>query len=98
VNKAKLAEIDSNLQRFLELLPALLLEHRGEYVLMRRKAIIGYFQSAIDAQTAGNQQFGFGDRLFSIQRVDEHAEELGYCSYLLCEGNADDTTARPVDC
>ena len=81
MSKAKLAEIDSNLQRFLELLPDLLVEHRSQYVLMRRKAIIGYFKSAIDAQIAGNQQFG--DRIFSIQRVDERAEDLGYCSYLL---------------
>jgi hypothetical protein len=79
--KEKLDEIDSNLERFLELLPDLLLEHRSKFVLMRCKAVIGYFNSAIDAQIAGNQQFG--DRVFSIQRVDEPAEELGYFAHAI---------------
>jgi hypothetical protein len=78
---AKLKEIDGNLERFLELLPDLLSRHRSEYVLMRHKAVIGYFKSAIDAQIAGNQQFD--DRVFSIQRIDEPAEELGHFAHAI---------------
>jgi len=75
----KLAEIDSNLKRFLELLPTLVKAHHDKYVLMRHQEVIGYFGTAIDAQIAGNQQFD--DQIFSIQQVKETAEELGRYSY-----------------
>jgi hypothetical protein len=80
-NTAKLAEIDSNLETFLELLPELLHEHSEDYVLMRHQDVVGYYSSAIDAQVAGNQQFG--DHIFSIQHVREAAEELGRYSYAI---------------
>ena len=75
----KLTEIDSNLARFLELLPTLVKAHRDEYVLLRHQQVIGYFDTAIDAQIAGNQRFD--DQIFSIQQVKEAAEELGRYSY-----------------
>jgi hypothetical protein len=77
----KTAEIDRNLIRFLELLPSLMIEHAGDYALMRDTSVIGYYRSAIDAQIAGNQQFE--DHLFSIQHIREVAEELGNFSYAL---------------
>jgi hypothetical protein len=80
-DKEKLAEIDSNLERFLELLPELLAEHPSEYVLMRHKIVVGYFRSAIDAQIAGNQQFD--DGVFSIQHINEPAEELGHFAHAI---------------
>jgi hypothetical protein len=76
---AKLTEIDRNLARFLELLPGLAKTHHDKYVLMRHQQVIGYFDSAIDAQIAGNQRFD--DQIFSIQQVKEAAEELGRYSY-----------------
>ena len=75
----KLAEIDSNLERFLELLPTLVKAHHDKYVLMRHQQVVDYFPTAVDAQIAGNQQFE--DQIFSIQQVRETAEELGRYSY-----------------
>jgi hypothetical protein len=78
-DSAKRAEIDRNLNRFLELLPGLLQDHRNEVVLMRSASVVGYYPSAIEAQIAGNRQFA--DRLFSIQQIKEVAEELGHYAY-----------------
>jgi hypothetical protein len=80
-NQTKLAEIDSNLDEFLKLLPTLIHDHPDVYVLMRHKAVIGYYQTAIEAQVTGNQQFA--DQIFSIQHVKETAEELGRYSYAI---------------
>jgi hypothetical protein len=81
----KRAEIDSNLERFLQLLPSMMAEHAEQYVLMRHKTVIGYYATAIDAQIAGNQQFA--DHMFSIQHVREVAEELGHYAYAVHSGN-----------
>ena len=78
-NAAKTAEIDRNLARFLEIFPTLARDHSGEWVLMRHEAVVAFFESAIDAQIAGNNRFD--DGIFSIQSVKEEAEELGYFSY-----------------
>ena len=83
-DKDKLAEIDSNLERFLEMLPELMRSHPNECVLMRHRTIIGYYKSAIDAQIAGNRSFE--DRIFSIQPVKEVAEELGHFAYAVHSG------------
>lgn len=76
---AKLAEIDANLEQFLRVLPSLMAEHEGEYALLRHRRIIEFYDSAIDAQIAGNQKFE--DSLFSIQKVKEVAEELGHFAH-----------------
>ena len=75
----KVEEIDRNLEKFLEVLPALVSEHMGQYALIRHGEILEFFNSALDAQIAGNQRFE--DQIFSIQCVKETAEELGYFSY-----------------
>jgi hypothetical protein len=77
--ETKRAEIDGNLARFLEMLPGLLAAHKGRYVLMRRGAVVGYYDTALDAQIAGNQKFD--DEIFSIQPVTDLAEELGCFAY-----------------
>jgi len=76
---AKTADIDRNRQYFIEVLPSLLPEHEGKYVLMRDAAVVEFFLTALDAQIAGNQKFS--DHRFSIQRVKTRAEELGFFSY-----------------
>lgn len=75
------AEIDRNFERFLELLPGLVAEHAGEYVLMRDREIVEFFPSALDAQIAGNQRYA--DSGFSIQEVEMEPEHLGVYS-LVC--------------
>jgi hypothetical protein len=76
---SKSDEIDRNLAKFLELLPSLTRDHSGQWALMRNVTIVGFYDSALDAQIAGNKQFD--DRIFSIQPVMKEAEELGYFSY-----------------
>jgi hypothetical protein len=78
-NPSKVDEIDRNLAKFLEMLPALTRDHFGKWALMRNEAIVEFYDSAIDAQIAGNNKFD--DEIFSIQPVKEEAEELGYFSY-----------------
>jgi hypothetical protein len=79
--QTKLAEIDRNLEQFLEQLPSLMAEHKGEYALLRAGKVVAYFGSAIDAQIAGNRRFH--DRLFSIQQVSDVPAELGRFSYAI---------------
>jgi hypothetical protein len=76
---SKTQEIDRNLERFLEILPRLMAEHAGEYVLMRRGDVVGFFESALDAQIEGNKRFP--DSGFSFQPIEETVHELGYFSY-----------------
>ena len=78
---SKIEEIDRNLEKFLAMLPSLLPQHAGQYVLMRHVAVVDFFDSALDAQIAGNQKFG--DMVFSIQPVEETVEQLGYFSYAI---------------
>lgn len=84
MDSGKRAEIDLNLSRFLELLPELMKDHADRVVLMRYGAVVGHFDTALDAQIAGNQQFQ--DRLFSIQHVQDVAEELGHFTHALYSG------------
>lgn len=76
---SKSDEIDRNLEKFLEILPQLSRDHLGKWALLRRGSVVGFYQSAMDAQIAGNVEFD--DEMFSIQPVTTEPEELGYFSY-----------------
>ena len=75
---SKIEEIDRNLEKFLAMLPSLLAQHAGQYVLMRHGAVVSFFDSARDAQIAGNQKFS--DMVFSIQPVEDTVEQLRHFS------------------
>lgn len=77
--KAKLREIDRNLTQFLQQLPSLMASHAGKYALLRDCHVVEFYDSAIDAQIAGNQQFD--DSLFSVQQVTDVRAEMGCYSY-----------------
>jgi hypothetical protein len=79
--RTKTEEITRNFEQFRKVLPDLLADRQGEYALIRHGKIRGFFDSALDAQIAGNSQFD--DQLFSIQCVKDAAEELGYFTYAL---------------
>ena len=85
-DREKMDEINRNLERFVELLPELMADHADNYVLMRHREIVGYYETAIDAQIAGNRQFA--DRVFSIQQVRDTPEELGRYSYAISSRQA----------
>lgn len=79
--EGKVAEISRNADRFAELLPELLASREGQYALMRDQKIVGFYPSAIEAQTAGNEQFQ--DGRFSIQKVTDEVEHLGRYAYAI---------------
>ena len=81
MSHTKSEEIDQNLEVFLEALPSLMPDHEGQYVLIRRGEMQEFFDSALNAQIAGNQRYD--DQLFSVQCVKETVEELGYFSYAI---------------
>ena len=77
----KIAEINRNAGRFAELLPGLLADREGQYVLMQGGKVVGFYPLAMEAQTAGNDQFA--DGAFSIQKITEEVEHLGRYAYAL---------------
>jgi hypothetical protein len=72
-------EVDDNLNAFLAELPKIPQENRGKFALLRHGKIVGYFDSPLDAASAGNLKYT--DKLFSIQQVTEAAVDLGYYSH-----------------
>jgi hypothetical protein len=74
-------EIDTNLEYFLQQLPKLLMTHRGQYALMHRSEVVGFFPNAASAQEEGRKRFA--DELFSVQKVVEVQVDLGFFSHAL---------------
>jgi len=79
MGRTKEQEIDQNLEFFLKELPKLLEHQHGRYVLLRSKEIIGIYDTVRDAQMTGEKFYD--DGLFSIQKVEDKAIELGYFSH-----------------
>jgi hypothetical protein len=80
---SKIAEITRNEAMFSKILPTLLGERQGQYALMRDEKIIGFYPSAMEAQTEGHNRFS--DGRFSIQKVTEEVEHLGRYAYALAK-------------
>lgn len=73
------AEIDANYDYFQRKLKGLLVEHQGEFALLRNKRIIGFFGGPGDAYRAGLARFA--DQIFSIQEVRSEPIELGHFAF-----------------
>jgi hypothetical protein len=73
------AEINANFSFFQEVVPTLIAQYRGQYALLRARAVIDIFPNAIDAATAGYHRFA--DGLFSVQHVIDRPVDLGFISY-----------------
>jgi hypothetical protein len=69
------AEIAANYDFFQRQLGQLLADHAGQFVLLRGRRIIDYFDDPFDADLAGTR--AFPDRLYSIQQVTAEPAELG---------------------
>ncbi|MGB0719912.1 MAG: hypothetical protein ACPGRX_05535, partial [Bdellovibrionales bacterium] len=78
-------EIDQNFKAFEKLLPELIKNHRGEYVLMRQKKPIEFFNTVQEAILYADKKFA--DRLFSIQRIKQKPEDLGWFSHVPLQGS-----------
>jgi hypothetical protein len=79
-------EVDRNFSFFQSELPRLLPVHRGKFALIHDCKITGYYDTALDAQTAGFQLYP--DGLFSIQQVTETVGDLGFYSHAVHLGAA----------
>lgn len=77
----KQKEIEENLVFFSEKLPDLLHDHRGRYVLLRHREIIGIYDTVADAKTTGDKFYK--DGIFSIQKVTDEPIELGAMAHAL---------------
>lgn len=71
--------IARNYEAFEKMLPDLLKTAKGRFALLRDCELIGLFESASAAHFAGEQRFD--DNLFSVQKVEEGAINLGFFSY-----------------
>jgi len=74
-------EIDDNLEFFLQQLPQLMAKHGGQYAVIRNRAIVGYFDTVLDAVKMGNTHFP--DRLFSVQKITDNSYHLGCYSHAM---------------
>ncbi len=73
------AEVDRNFDAFERMLGQLLSKHRGEFVLMKRGAVVACFDTEAHALAAGRHQFP--DGLFSVQEVTDRPVDLGFFSH-----------------
>ena len=78
-------QIDRNYEAFEAILPKLLETELGRWVLLRNQAVEAIFDTAQDAQTAGEKIFP--DGLFSSQRVTNRAVDLGWFSHAVPQRN-----------
>lgn len=74
-------EVDRNFVVFMQKLDGLMQEHSGQYALLKRGRITGYFSSFNDAEKAAKSRYR--DRLYSIQKVDDTVVDLGFVGTLL---------------
>ena len=79
-------EIEQNFEFFQTKLGDLIKDHRGRYALLRRKEIVGIFDTLRDAKLAGDTTYS--DGIFSIQEVTNAEINLGIYSYAVHLGTA----------
>lgn len=77
-------EIRQNYEFFKTILPSLIEQHGcGKFALLRKKHLIGVFDSADDAMKAA--RLGFEDDMFSVQEITDLPVNLGFYSYITCQ-------------
>jgi hypothetical protein len=84
--EARELEIRQNYSFFKGVVASLMDQHAGQYALIRRREIVGYYASAGEAVTDGARQFG--DSPFSVQRVINRPIDLGFLSHATDNGLA----------
>ncbi len=75
------AEVDQNFKAFEAMLPDLMKDHAGKYVLLRKSELIQKFDTAGDALIFAQAQFP--DGLYSIQEVTGRTIDLGFFSHAM---------------
>jgi hypothetical protein len=74
-------EIDDNYDFFQRNLARYLKAHRGQFALLRSRAVVGFFDGPGEAYRSGLARFP--DELFSIQEVEDRPAEMGLVSLAL---------------
>lgn len=74
-------EVNDNFEAFRARLPDLITTNPGQFVLLREKEIVDFFDSMADAVKFGSENFQ--DGLFSVQRIDMTIFDLGYYSHAM---------------
>lgn len=72
------AEVDQNYDWFQRNLKNFLADHTGEYAVLRRQTVQGFFESPGEAFRKALADFP--DRIFSIQQVVDEPLDLGFLS------------------
>ena len=75
------SEVDRNFEAFRAMLPDLLKDHAGKYVLLRDTKLIQKFDTAGDALIYAQAQFS--DGIYSIQEVTGRTIDLGFFSHAM---------------
>jgi hypothetical protein len=74
-------EVDRNYDFFQRNLSGFLKDHAGQYALLKSASVVAFHDGPGDAYRAGLAQFC--DRIFSIQKVTDEVEDLGFMSLAL---------------
>lgn len=77
-------EIETNFDFFQRSLRDFLLSHEGKFALLKGGALVHFFDSAFEAEAAGEERFA--DGLYSIQKVTKSPADLGFFSYAFNQG------------
>lgn len=85
-------EIDANFDFFQRTLGDYLPQHEGMFALLKNGRVIHFFDSAFEAEEAGEKQFP--DGLYSIQEVSRLPADLGFFSYAFNQGEAGQPTGH----
>ncbi len=75
------AEVDQNFEAFKAMLPDLMKDSAGKYVLLRGTKLVEKFDTAGDALIYAQAQFP--DGFYSIQEVTGHTIDLGFFSHAM---------------
>lgn len=73
-------QFEDNYRWFKGHLTDLLVSHRGLHALLHNRAVDGYFNTSLEAIKAGLTKHGEGN--FSVELVDDSAEDLGFYSHV----------------
>lgn len=75
----KQAEIDRNYEAFKNILPELMKNHVGQFVVMRYEKPVAFFDTTRDAMVYAVKTYE--DGLFSVQEVTQKSIDLGWFSH-----------------
>lgn len=73
-------EIDANYDYFARNLSKFLVDHKGQYALLRDCVVVRFFEKPGMAYRFGKAEFA--DGVFSIQEVTEEPVDLGFFSHV----------------